>query len=520
MPLPSVNPTTTSAWNKLSEHYSAIKDKHMADLFEADDNRAEDMALRFEDFYLDYSKNRISGETLDLLISLAEEVGLKEAISAQFSGETINATEQRAVLHTALRDFNSMRPEVKEALQKMKSISEAVIGGDWKGYTGKAITDVVNIGIGGSDLGPRMVEEALAFYKNHLTVHFVSNVDGDHVGEALKKLNPETTLFIIVSKSFGTQETLMNATTIRKWFLTYASEADIPKHFVAVSTNLKAVSDFGIASDNIFPMWDWVGGRFSLWSAVGLSICCAVGYHHFEALLKGAHDMDEHFSNTEFRENIPVVLALISVWYNNFFKAESEAVIPYSQYLDKLVSYLQQAVMESNGKGVDRNGDMIDYQTGTIVWGSTGTNAQHAFFQLMHQGTKLIPADFIVFADSLYGEDEHQQALVANCLAQTEALMQGTYGGEAPTAFRKFEGNKPTNTIVIERLTPRNLGRLIAMYEHKLFVQGVVWNIYSYDQWGVELGKKLATNILGAMQGDSSQISNASTRSLLKETKG
>src|SRR5690606_2428625 len=390
---PKINPTKTEAWKALNAHFSEMKDVKMQQLFEDDKLRAERFSLEWEDFYVDFSKNRISEKTFDLLLQLAEETKLKEAIEAQFNGEKINETENREVHHNALRDFKNMKPEVKETLQKMKLFSEEIIGGNHKGFTGKKIESIVNIGIGGSDLGPAMVTEALKFYKNNLSAYFISNVDGDYVQEILMKINPETTLFIIVSKTFTTQETLTNANTIRKWFLKNASEKDIEKHFVAVSTNLEAAKKFGIAEENIFPMWDWVGGRFSLWSAAGLSICCAVGYPNFEALLKGANKMDNHFKNTEFKKNIPVVFALLSIWYNNFFKAESEVVIPYSQYLTKFVSYLQQAIMESNGKCVDRNGDFVNYETGNIIWGSTGTNAQHAFFQLIHQGTKLIPAD-------------------------------------------------------------------------------------------------------------------------------
>lgn len=515
---PKINPTKTEAWKKLEAHFSEMKDVKMQTLFAQDDSRAQNFSIEWDDFYVDFSKNRITEKTFNLLLQLAEEVKLKKAIEAQFSGERINETENREVLHTALRDFKNMRPEVQETLQKMKHFSEELINGAQKGYTGREITDVVSIGIGGSDLGPAMVTEALQFYKNRLTTHFISNVDGDHVQEILKKINPETTLFIIVSKTFTTQETLTNAKTVRKWFLETASESDIEKHFVAVSTNLGAVSDFGISADNVFPMWDWVGGRFSLWSAVGLSICCAVGYSNFENLLKGAHKMDLHFKNNEFKKNIPVVLALVSIWYNNFFKTESEAVIPYSQYLNKLVAYLQQSTMESNGKCVDRNGDFVDYETGNIIWGSTGTNAQHAFFQLIHQGTKMIPADFIVFSNSLYGNEDHQNKLLANCFAQTEALLMGTFGGETENNFKVFEGNKPSNTLLINNLTPETLGSLIALYEHKIFVQGVIWNIFSYDQWGVELGKNVAKGTLEAIQKrDTSQIQNQSTKSLLQK---
>lgn len=519
MSIPKINPTKTRAWANLLRHFNSVKDEKMQQWFEDDEERASRMSVSWEDFYLDYSKNRVTYDTFSGLIRLADEVDLRSAIEAQFSGEKINETEGRSVLHTALRDFKNMRPEVRETLEKIKTFSEKIIHGDWKGATGKSITDVVNIGIGGSDLGPDMVCEALQFYKNHLNVHFVSNVDGDHVMETIKALDRETTLFIIVSKTFTTQETLTNAQTIRSWFLEKGNEEDISKHFAAVSTNLEAVADFGIASENIFPMWNWVGGRFSLWSAVGLSISCAVGYTNFENLLRGAHKMDVHFKESEFSENIPVILALLSVWYNNFFGSESECIVPYSQYLNKLVAYLQQGIMESNGKSVDRNGEKIDYQTGTIVWGSTGTNAQHAFFQLIHQGTKLIPTDFICFAESLYGKKDHQNKLLANCFAQTEALLQGTYGEEVENPFKDFEGNNPTNTILIKKLTPETLGSLIAMYEHKLFVQGIVWNIFSYDQWGVELGKKLAKNTLGAIESrnpDAAQ--NESTKSLINKS--
>ena len=414
MSLASINPTTTKSWKDLTKHFSKMKDVHMMDLFEVDKDRKDRLQINWNDFQFDYSKNKITDTTLSLLLNLAGEVRLKEAIEAQFTGEKINQTEDRAVLHTALRDFKNMQPEVKKSLQKMKRFSNSVIKGAWKGYSGKPITDIVNIGIGGSDLGPKMVTDSLSFYKNHLTVHYVSNVDGDHVSETLKKLNRETTLFIIVSKTFSTQETLANASTIKDWFLKEATQFDIAKHFVAVSTNLKDAIGFGISEENIFPMWDWVGGRFSLWSAVGLSTCCAIGYNQFENLLKGAHEMDLHFRESEFSENIPVILALLSVWYNNFFNAETEAVIPYTNYLEKFVPYLQQAVMESNGKSIDRNGDSIPYQTGTIVWGNVGTNAQHAFFQLIHQGTKLIPVDFIGFTKSLYGNQHHHKLLMAN----------------------------------------------------------------------------------------------------------
>ena len=404
MALPNTNPTTTASWKKLQAHFEAVKDVHMKDLFAEDANRANKMTIKWDDFYVDFSKNRITEETLSYLLELAKDVKLKEAIESQFSGEIINKTEGRAVLHAALRapesatfkvDGENVMPEVYRAKQKIKTFTNEVVNGTRKGYTGKTFTDVVNIGIGGSDLGPAMVVDALQYYKNDLTTHFVSNVDGDHVNEVIKKLDPETTLFVVVSKTFTTQETLSNANTIKSWFLKSADASAIAKHFVAVSTNLDSVKNFGIDENNVFPMWDWVGGRFSLWSAVGLTISLAVGYNNFDSLLKGANKMDEHFKNEDFKNNIPVILALISIWYNNFFKAESEAVIPYSQYLNQFATYLQQGIMESNGKSIDRNGNPVNYETGTLIWGEPGTNSQHAFFQLIHQGTKLIPADFI-----------------------------------------------------------------------------------------------------------------------------
>ena len=544
MTLPKINPTTTSSWKKLQAHFQNEKNNRIQDLFQNDPNRFEQFSIQWEDFLVDFSKNRLSKETLTLLEELAHEVDLKGAMEAYFGGEAINQTEGRAVLHTALRapetaqiytDGLDVVPEVHAIKAKIRSFCDAVINGEHKGYTGKAITHVVNIGIGGSDLGPAMVTEALAYYKNHLNVQFVSNVEGDHVREVIKTLDPETTLFVIVSKTFTTQETLSNATTIRQWFLTHAPEDAVAQHFVAVSTNLEKIAEFGIHPDNVFPMKDWVGGRFSLWSAVGLSIALAVGPDHFDALLAGAHKMDEHFKSADFQENIPVVLALISVWYNNFWEAESEAIIPYTQYLRNLPAYLQQGIMESNGKGVDRNGETIDYQTGTIIWGGSGTNAQHAFFQHIHQGTKLIPADFIGFKTSLYGEEDHQNKLMANFIAQTEALMRGKTHAEAEselkskglaqdeidtlTPFKVFEGNQPTNTLLIDALTPESVGKLIAMYEQKIFVQGILWNIFSYDQWGVELGKQLANTILNDLTGDEIAAHDASTTALLSYLK-
>ncbi len=532
MALPSVNPTKTPSWKKLEHHFNEVKYLKMKDLFAQDSERANKFTTTWDDFYLDFSKNRITDDTFKYLLELAEDVKLKEAIESQFSGEKINQTEGRAVLHTALRapesatvivDGENVIPEVYKVRRKIESFTNEIVNGERKGYTGKPFTHVVNIGIGGSDLGPAMVVDALQYYKNHLTTYFVSNVDGDHVNEVIKKLDPETTLFVIVSKTFTTQETISNANTLKSWFLESGNEEDIAKHFVAVSTNLDAVSNFGIDSNNIFPMWDWVGGRFSLWSAVGLSISLAVGYDNYASLLEGAHKMDKHFQNETFESNIPVVLGLISIWYNNFFNAESEAIIAYSQYLYQFATYLQQGIMESNGKSVDRNGNSVDYQTGTLIWGEPGTNSQHAFFQLIHQGTKLIPADFIGFVKSLHGNQDHQDKLTSNFLAQTEALLNGKTKAqvlaegtkESIVPFKIFEGNKPTNTIFIQKLSPESLGKLIAMYEHKIFVQGVIWNIFSYDQFGVELGKQLASKILKEFSGEEKNKHDSSTSNLL-----
>ncbi|MEB8328468.1 glucose-6-phosphate isomerase [Flavobacteriaceae bacterium KMM 6897] len=540
MSLKKINPTTAKAWKALGDHHKKIEDTQLKDLFASDRDRAKKFTLQSQGFFVDYSKNKITSETKELLIGLAKEVGLKDAIKKYFDGDIINETEGRAVLHTALRakkgddirvDGENVMPEIYSVKSKIKAFTEAIISGHKKGYTGKAFTDVVNIGIGGSDLGPAMVAEALKFYGNHLKMHFVSNVDGDHVYETLKGLDPETTLFVVVSKTFTTQETLSNATTIKKWFLKHASQKDVAKHFAAVSTNTAKIQEFGILDENVFPMWDWVGGRFSLWSAVGLSIALAVGYENFDALLTGANEMDEHFRTADFEENIPVVLALLSVWYNNFYGAETEVIIPYSQYLSRFSAYLQQGIMESNGKSVDRNGDRVSYETGTIIWGEPGTNSQHAFFQLIHQGTKLIPADFIGFKDSLHGDTDHHNKLMANFFAQTEALMNGKTKEEVRQElegknlskeeletllpFKVFEGNKPTTTMLINKLTPKSLGALIALYEHKIFVQGVVWNIFSYDQWGVELGKQLATTILKDIENSEIANHDASTMQLL-----
>lgn len=519
MSFPKVNPVTTPAWAELTKHFAEIKDSKIQQFFTENPHRAKDFSISWNDFYLDYSKNRISPKTKNLLLQLADETGLKQAIAAQFTGEKINETEDRAVRHTDLRNFENLPKEVKRTLKNMRVFSKRIIDKTRKGYTGKPFTDIVNIGIGGSDLGPDMVAEALSYYKNHLNVHFISNVDGDHVREVLNKLDRETTLFIIVSKTFTTQETITNAQTVRNWFLEKATILDIEAHFVAVSTNRKEVENFGITPENTFPMWDWVGGRFSLWSAVGLSICLSVGYKNFEELLLGANEMDSHFKTATFDKNMPVMLALISIWYNNFFNCETEAIVSYSQYLSKLVPYLQQAVMESNGKQVDRNGHPVTYETGSIVWGSTGTNAQHAFFQLLHQGTKLVPVDFIAFAKALYKQDIHNQMILANCFAQSEGLLNGTTGENIPNPHQNFEGNRPSNTLLIEKLTPENLGALIALYEHKLFVQGVIWNIYSYDQWGVELGKKLAKGTLEALLGKEELNLHPSTRALIEKSK-
>jgi glucose-6-phosphate isomerase len=543
MALKNTNPTTTTTWQKLHKHYDQMQHAFMPAMFEDDKDRTAKFHIKWNDFLVDYSKNRINQETINLLLELANELELKDAIARYFTGDSINQTENRAVLHTALRapsntevqvEGENVIPEIFEVKNKIKNFTSDIINGNRKGYTGKAFTDVVNIGIGGSDLGPAMVVEALQFYKNHLNLHFVSNVDGDHVHEIIKKLNPETTLFVIVSKTFTTQETLTNSETIRKWFLSPAfgtSQEDIAKHFVAVSTNIKNVTEFGINENNVFPMWDWVGGRFSLWSAVGLSISLAVGFDNFDQLLGGANKMDNHFKTADFDQNIPVVLALLSIWYNNFFGAESEALIPYTQYLQKLAPYLQQGIMESNGKSVGRDGKPVNYQTGTIIWGEPGTNSQHAFFQLIHQGTKLIPTDFIGFVNPLYGDEDHHDKLMSNFFAQTEALLNGKTEAQVQAEFDKqglskekaafllpfkvFSGNKPTNTILIQKLTPENLGSLIALYEHKIFVQGIIWNIFSYDQWGVELGKQLANSILSEINSGEVKQHDSSTTFLL-----
>jgi len=542
MALKNINPSQTATWQKIQSHFDKMKNVQMQDLFAKDSDRTEKMHIQWNDFLVDYSKNIATQETFNLLFELANEAQLKDAISKYFQGDLINQTENRAVLHTALRapenksvivDGVNVMPEVYSVKNKIKTFSDEVISGARKGFSGKQFTDIVNIGIGGSDLGPAMIVEALQFYKNHLNVHFVSNVDGDHVNEVIKKINPETTLFVIVSKTFTTQETLSNAETIRSWFLQSAKHEDVAKHFVAVSTNIQKVTEFGIDANNVFPMWDWVGGRFSLWSAVGLSVSLAVGFDNFNNLLKGANQMDEHFKNESFDKNIPVVLALLSIWYNNFFGAESEALIPYTQYLQKLAPYLQQGIMESNGKSIGRDGKPVNYQTGTIIWGEPGTNSQHAFFQLIHQGTKLIPTDFIGFKEALYGNKDHHDKLMSNFFAQTEALLMGKTSVQVKTEFEKqgvvgdraefllpfkvFTGNKPTNTLLINKLTPETLGALVALYEHKIFVQGVIWNIFSYDQWGVELGKQLASSILDEIVNEKVQEHDSSTSFLIKK---
>ena len=542
MSLPKTNPTITNSWNKLAQ--LAKDPKTLQHYFADDASRAAQFSIAWDSFFVDYSKNHIDKDIQAALLGLAKEVGLEDARKAYFSGETINQTEGRAVLHTALRakenadirvNSENVMPEVYAVRAKIKAFANAVIAGERKSSTGQAFTDVVNIGIGGSDLGPAMITEALTYYKNHLNVHFMSNVDGDHVMEVLKKVNPATTLFVVVSKTFSTQETLTNATTAKQWLVDALGTAAVGDHFVAVSTNLAAINAFGIQSENVFPMNDWVGGRFSLWSAVGLSVALAVGPDNFEALLDGANEMDEHFATTPFEENIPVMLALLTVWYNNFLGAQSEAVIPYTQYLNRLPAYLQQGIMESNGKSIDRTGKAVSYNTGNIIWGEPGTNSQHAFFQLMHQGTKLIPAHFIGLVEALYGNKDHHDKLMANFFAQTEALMSGkteaqvreelTQKGmdkaamEQLVPFKIFTGNKPTTTLLIDKLTPKTLGALVAMYEHKIFVEGVVWNIFSYDQWGVELGKQLASVILDEMDNSSPEKHDSSTAQLLARYK-
>ncbi len=543
----NINPTQTAAWQALQKHFDEMKDVTIADLFAKDGDRFSKFSATFDDQMLvDYSKNRITEETLAKLQDLAKECDLAGAIKSMFSGEKINRTENRAVLHVALRnrsntpilvDGKDVMQEVNAVLEKMKTFSEAIISGEWKGYTGKAITDVVNIGIGGSDLGPYMVTEALRPYKNHLNMHFVSNVDGTHIAEVLKKVNPETTLFLVASKTFTTQETMTNAHSARDWFLKAAGdEKHVAKHFAALSTNAKAVGEFGIDTANMFEFWDWVGGRYSLWSAIGLSIVLSIGFDNFVELLSGAHAMDKHFSTTPAEKNLPVLLALIGIWYNNFFGAETEAILPYDQYMHRFAAYFQQGNMESNGKYVDRNGNVVDYQTGPIIWGEPGTNGQHAFYQLIHQGTKMVPCDFIAPAITHNPLSDHHQKLLSNFFAQTEALAFGKSRevveqeyrdqGKDPATldyvvpFKVFEGNRPTNSILLREITPFSLGALIALYEHKIFTQGVILNIFTFDQWGVELGKQLANRILPELKDDKEISSHdSSTNGLINRYK-
>ena len=544
----NINPTNTQAWKALEAHQSQLAHTTIADLFKQEENRFNDYSLTFENQILvDFSKNKINQETLKLLRQLAKESALNEAINAMFTGEKINRTENRAVLHTALRnrsnspvyvDGKDVMPEVNAVLAKMSAFCDRVISGEWKGYTGKAITDVVNIGIGGSDLGPYMVTEALRPYKNHLNMHFVSNVDGTHIAETLKKVNPETTLFLVASKTFTTQETMTNANSARDWLLAVAKDnSAVAKHFAALSTNGKAVAEFGIDTNNMFEFWDWVGGRYSLWSAIGLSIALSIGFDNFEALLSGAHEMDKHFRTAPLEKNIPATLALVGLWNTNFLGAQTEAILPYDQYLHRFAAYFQQGNMESNGKYIDRNGNVIrDYQTGPIIWGEPGTNGQHAFYQLIHQGTMLIPCDFIAPAQSHNPLGDHHSKLLSNFFAQTEALAFGKTKEEVEAEFVKagksleevkdivpfkvFTGNKPTNSILVQKMTPFVLGALIAMYEHKIFAQGVIFNIFSFDQWGVELGKQLANRILPELA-DKENVSShdSSTNGLINQFK-
>lgn len=544
----NINPTTTKAWKALQDHFDQNKNRTIKDLFNTDPNRFDKFSLNIlsSEILVDYSKNIIDQDTLKLLFDLAKETKLDEAIKSMFSGEKINRTEDRAVLHTALRnrsnepvlvDGQDVMPKVNEVLAKMKGFCEKVISGEWKGYTGKPIETVVNIGIGGSDLGPVMMSEALKAYKTRLTSYFVSNVDGTHIVETLKKCDPETTLFLIASKTFTTQETMTNAFSARDWFLkTAEDQAHVAKHFVALSTNTKGVQEFGIDTNNMFEFWDWVGGRYSSWSAIGLSIALSVGFDNFEQLLEGAYEMDLHFKNTDFEHNVPVILALIGIWYNNFYGFESEAILPYDQYMHRFPAYFQQGNMESNGKFVARDGKVVNYHTGPIIWGEPGTNGQHAFYQLIHQGTKIIPCDFLAPAQSQNPIGDHHPKLLANFFAQTEALAFGKTKEQVEqeflekgktldqvkdlVPFKIFEGNRPTNSILFKKLTPKTLGSLVAMYEHKIFTQGAIWNIYSFDQWGVELGKQLAGKILKELQADGNVSSHdSSTNGLINAWK-
>lgn len=539
---PSVNPVETNSWQRLTAHFLEMQATHLRELFAEDASRFEKFHAQFEDILIDYSKNIISEDTLKLLISLANECELREAIDAMYIGDRINQTEKRSVLHIALRNRantpvlvngEDVMPEVNRVLAQMKQFSEQLLSGAWKGFSGKQIENIVNIGIGGSDLGPLMVTEALKPYHKNIKPYFVSNVDGTHLAETVKNLDPEKTLFIIASKTFTTQETMTNAESAKKWFLEKTNgKGDVSKHFVAVSTNTAEVTKFGIAAENMFVFWDWVGGRYSLWSSIGLSIACTIGYENFVQLLEGAHAMDQHFQKTPFEKNVPVLLALIGIWYNNFFDAHSEAILPYDQYMHRFAAYFQQGNMESNGKSIDRNGDAVLYQTGPIIWGEPGTNGQHAFYQLIHQGTKMIPCDFIAPAKSHNAVGDHHEKLMSNYFAQTEALMVGKTEDEVRAElskagmdeeqirfhlpYRVFTGNRPTNSILFKQLTPRTLGSLIAMYEHKIFTQGVIWNIFSFDQWGVELGKVLAKRILPELaSAENIQSHDSSTNGLI-----
>ena len=537
--LPKINPTTTSAWQQLQEHYQEMKSIHLKELFKEEENRFKKYSLAAPDIIWDYSKNIITDKTLQLLLQLAEECELQSAIEAIFNGEKINETEDRAVLHTALRNFSgkpvlldgkNVMPEVQKVLKQMKTFCKKVHNGEWKGYTDKTIKYIVNIGIGGSDLGPVMVTEALKpYWIEGIQAYFVSNIDGSHIAEVLKKITPEETLFLIASKTFTTQETMTNAYTARAWFLKKAlDEKFVARHFVALSTNTEEVKKFGIAEENMFVFWDWVGGRYSLWSAIGLSIALTIGYNNFENLLKGAHEIDKHFRENAFNKNIPVLMGLISIWYLNFFGAKTEAILPYDQYMHRFAAYFQQGNMESNGKFVDRNGEKVNYSTGPVIWGEPGTNGQHAFYQLIHQGTQLIPCDFIAPAITHNPIGLHHKILLSNFFAQTEALMNGKTKEELEAEnvpgelipYKTFEGNRPTNSFLVKEITPFTLGELIALYEHKIFVQGVIWNIYSFDQWGVELGKQLAKKILPELENDAEVTSHdASTNGLINTFK-
>lgn len=533
----NVNPTTTIAWKALELYFQQVEHNTIEEEFHNDPERFNKFSLYWNNFLVDFSKNRIDTNSLKLLVDLANEMDLKTSIEAMFSGEKINITEKRAVLHTALRnrsnnsvyvDGEDIMPSVNRELDKMKRFCAMVHSGEWLGYTGKKIRYIVNIGIGGSDLGPVMVTESLKpYWIENIESYFVSNVDGTHISETLKKVDPEQTLFLIASKTFTTQETMTNAHTARKWLVDkLGSNEAVSRHFVALSTNTDAVGSFGIDPDNMFEFWDWVGGRYSVWSSIGLSVALTIGYNNFERLLEGANEMDKHFRNTDFNENIPVILALIGIWYNNFWGYETETILPYDQYLHRFAAYFQQGNMESNGKYVDNTGNPVEYQTGPIVWGEPGTNGQHAFYQLIHQGTKVIPCDFIVPANSHNPVGDHHSKLLANFFAQTEALMKGKTADEARVElrdqgkseeeidflvpFKTFPGNRPTNSILINQITPYTLGSLVAMYEHKIFVQGKIWNINSFDQWGVELGKQLASKILPELM-DNSQVSSHDT---------